>query len=40
MQMHQKLKLLKKIADDIVMAIHSTKSCFMCMNSTDNEDFS
>ncbi len=38
-QMQKKLKLLKKSADDIGMVIHPTKSLFMCMNSTNNEDF-
>ncbi len=37
--MHKKLKLLKKSADDIDMVIHPTKSHFMCLNSTENEDF-
>ncbi len=37
-QMYKKLKLLKTSADDIGMVIHPTKSHFMCVNSTDNED--
>ncbi len=32
-QMHKKLKLLTKSADDIGMVIHPTKSRFMCVNS-------
>ncbi len=39
-QMHKKLKLLKKCADDIGMVIHPTKFRLMCVNSTDNEEFS